>query len=563
MAERGGFGAGLAFSDDELAELGATLVGGAPASAGAQGEAAPSRALSLTPTVRQFAFSPLDTLVEAAFARLEPRQNTLRGDWSALAASHGAASSSGALDGATRDQVPPRTPAADDYDIEPAHALAEPSPASVPIPPAATPLAAAKARPITARGLAPITRPVPTDATPPRAAFPDVIFCSSPPPDAALLQLDSIATVRTPVCVASVTPSYGEGFRVPEPELGPVSAAEDPDELENVELEEDPTPAAKPTPPAVPVAVAATPTQPRPAPPPAMPPSPPVATSATLPTPPPAAAPTTNGAPTGAPPIPGELDGDSRAHRRGKAWFETLFDENYLPTQPAVAPLQTARELEFLAGVLGLDSRSKLLDVGCGAGRHAIGLAARGHDVTGLDLSLPLLLRAAEDARLVGAEVRFLHEDMRQLAIDGEFDAAYCCATSFGYFDDETNYAVLTAIAKALRPRGRFLLDIVNRDYLVSELPTRVWWQGDGCMVLEEVDFNGYTSRLESHRSVAFEDGRQIEHDLSIRAYSLHEIGKLLHRAGFRVTEVSGSFHSRGHFLGAASRQLIVAAEKK
>ena len=52
-------------------------------------------------------------------------------------------------------------------------------------------------------------------------------------------------------------------------------------------------------------------------------------------------------------------------------------------------------------------------------------------------------------------------------------------------------------------------------------------------------------------RSIIFEDGRQVEQEISIRAYSLHEIGKVLHHSGFRVTEVSGGLALRGKFFGA------------
>ncbi len=90
-----------------------------------------------------------------------------------------------------------------------------------------------------------------------------------------------------------------------------------------------------------------------------------------------------------------------------------------------------------------------------------------------------------------------------------------------------------------------------------------MWWQGEGCVVLEEVDFNYFSSRLQVQRSIIFEDGRQLEQEISIRAYSLHEIGKVLHHAGFRVIEVSGGLSLRGKFFGAHSRQLLVLAEKK
>jgi hypothetical protein len=82
-------------------------------------------------------------------------------------------------------------------------------------------------------------------------------------------------------------------------------------------------------------------------------------------------------------------------------------------------------------------------------------------------------------------------------------------------------------------------------------------------VVLEEVDFNYFSSRLQVQRSIILEDGRQLEQEISIRAYSLHEIGKVLHHAGFRVIEVSGGLGLRGRFFGAHSRQLLVLAEKK
>jgi SAM-dependent methyltransferase len=135
--------------------------------------------------------------------------------------------------------------------------------------------------------------------------------------------------------------------------------------------------------------------------------------------------------------------------------------------------------------------------------------------------------------------------------------------TSFGYFDEETNLRVAERIARALKPGGRLLLDVVNRDYLVADLPSRIWWEGTGCVVLEEVDFNFHTSRIVTHRSIVFEDGRQLEQEISIRAYSLHELGRLLRQAGFRVLDISGALATRGHFFGSTSRSLLVLAEKR
>lgn len=261
--------------------------------------------------------------------------------------------------------------------------------------------------------------------------------------------------------------------------------------------------------------------------------------------------------------LPEALSLRPRRPKRSKPWFEEVFDEDYLRTLPFMRADQTLREVEFISSALQTDAGAEILDVGCGYGRHAIELVQRGYNVTGLDLSLPLLIRAADEAQRRALSVNFVHADMREMSFDKQFDGAYSMLTSFGYFDEETNLRVAERIGRALKPGHRFLLDVVNRDYVVADLPVRVWWEGTGCVVLEEVDFNFHTSRINTHRSIVFEDGRQLEQELSVRAYSLHEIGRLLRQAGFRVIDVSGGLATRGQFFGGASRSLLIVAEKR
>jgi SAM-dependent methyltransferase len=267
--------------------------------------------------------------------------------------------------------------------------------------------------------------------------------------------------------------------------------------------------------------------------------------------------------PAGTANLPEALAQRPRRPKRSKPWFEEVFDEDYLRTLPFMSADQTLREVEFIEASLDVKPGGQVLDVGCGYGRHAIELVQRGLDVTGLDLSLPLLLRAADEAQKRAMSVNFVHADMREMAFDKQFDGVYCMLTSFGYFDEETNLRVAEGMARALKPGGRLLLDLVNRDYVVGDLPSRVWWEGNGCVVLEEVDFSFHTSRILTHRSIVFEDGRQSEQEISVRAYSLHEIGRLLRQAGFRVLDISGSLATRGHFFGGTSRSLLILAEKR
>ena len=245
-----------------------------------------------------------------------------------------------------------------------------------------------------------------------------------------------------------------------------------------------------------------------------------------------------------------------------KPWFEEVFDEDYLRTLPFMTAQQTLRETAFIKDALSAPAEGEVLDVACGYGRHAIEFGQRGYRVTGLDLSLPLLIRAADEAQRRNLSVNFVHADMREMAYDSQFDAAYCVLTSFGYFDEETNLRVASSICRAIKPGGRFLVDTINRDYIVSDLPSRTWWEGDGCVVLEEVDFNFHTSRVLIRRSIVFGDGRQVENEISIRAYSLHELGRVLRRAGFQILEASGSLANKEPFLGASSRHVVLVCER-
>lgn len=382
----------------------------------------------------------------------------------------------------------------------------------------------------------------------------------APSDSRAITQELPLSSQATPILTPAESASEAEPVAPPPPPQPPAAV------LRRTSPNIPPPPPASNKVAAAPSPASRTPAPSPPPPPVAAPPPPPPAARPAAPAPA-AAAPAA--APASAPPAApagGISFGEEtklRKKRRSKQWFEEIFDEDYLHTLPFLTPQQTEREVGFLLETLELPQGGRVLDVGCGYGRHAMEMAARGYKTVGLDLSLPLLIRATDAARRVGVNVDFVHGDMREMTFDSEFDGAYCFYTTFGFFDDDTNRRVAAGIAKALKPGGRFVLEMINRDYLIGDLPCRVWWQGDGCVVLEEVDFNYFTSRLQVQRQIILESGRQLEQDISIRAYSLHEIGKVLTHAGFRVLEVSGNLDLRGRFYGNESRQLIVVAEKR
>jgi 2-polyprenyl-3-methyl-5-hydroxy-6-metoxy-1,4-benzoquinol methylase len=314
------------------------------------------------------------------------------------------------------------------------------------------------------------------------------------------------------------------------------------DELEVLPDQAKAKRSSPPPPPAVPLAAAPPPPpRDRPPPPPKAPPAPAAA-------PPPAPAPAA------------EVDTGKRTRRK---WWEEFFNDDYFRTVPPPQPRTIAAQSAFIAARLGLRPGASILDVGCGLGLHAIELTRLGYVVVGLDLSLPMLTRAADEAQDQGLKINFVQGDMREMAFESLFDAVLCWGTTFGYFDDDQNRLVVERLHRALKPGGLLLLDVVNRDYVFKTQPNNVWFQGDGCIVMEESNANFINSRLTVKRQVMLDDGRQSETVYSVRLYSLHELGQILHQRGFRVVEVSGREATPGVFFGGESPRLIITAERR
>jgi SAM-dependent methyltransferase len=254
----------------------------------------------------------------------------------------------------------------------------------------------------------------------------------------------------------------------------------------------------------------------------------------------------------------------TREHPAEPAWYQQIFTEEYFRTLPMGFHKQTLREAQFVVDSLGVGDGGRILDLCCGFGRHTLDLAKRGYDMVGLDLSLPLLQKALGEAQRRKLSIKFIHGDIRELNFQEVFDATFCWHTSFGYFDDKTNFEVLRGVHRALKPGGRFLLEIVNRDFIVGLMPRRKWWEGADCLFLEEIAFNYNTSVLHTKRSFIYDDGRPPwEQNIYIRLYSLHELQNLLRLGGFNVLDVSGQTQTRGFYLGQASPNIILLAEKR
>lgn len=244
-------------------------------------------------------------------------------------------------------------------------------------------------------------------------------------------------------------------------------------------------------------------------------------------------------------------------------WWESFFHGPWGELQAeGYFQKRNASEADFIVSALDLEAGDDVLDLACGTGRHAVELAARGIKVTGIDFNGTTLETARAAATARDVRLRLIERDMRCLRFRDEFDAAYCFWTSFGYFEDETHDLVVAKrIAEALRPGGRFLLDVGATETLLPVFRQRRWDCLDEARthrLLQETRWDFETSRIETEWTF-IEDGNIRTCRSSVRLYSYRELCDLLREAGFRAFEGFDTLTGEPFTLGSSRLSLVAS----
>ena len=195
---------------------------------------------------------------------------------------------------------------------------------------------------------------------------------------------------------------------------------------------------------------------------------------------------------------------DSSLNERADTPYNQWFSSPYFHILYKHRDYQkTQRFLDQLVDFLQANTSHKLLDLACGKGKHAIYMAKKGLDITGLDISANNLKYGNKFAH---ERLHFVEQDMRIPYVENHFDFVLNLFTSFGFFAEDTeNLKVLEAVYTMLKPGGRFLLDFIN-PYVY--------------------EMNMMPYELTVVQGIKFQITQKIAQDMLIKGIHFHDVGQ-------------------------------------
>jgi len=242
-------------------------------------------------------------------------------------------------------------------------------------------------------------------------------------------------------------------------------------------------------------------------------------------------------------------------------WFVKAFGADYLKVYAHRDERDAKRAVDCCVAELGLDSRTRTLDLCCGAGRHLKYLLKQGVPSIGLDLSHDLLAQALADGL---PEKALIQGDARELPFADEgFDRVVNLFTSFGYFDEDAeNQRQLNEIARVLKHEGLVLIDHMNPHVVRANLRERSEEERNGAHIVSHRRIDEQKKRVLKQVEITFADGRRLAYEESVRLFDQHEFKAMLDQAGLRWLRSLGDFRGEPKFDPLHSPRQILIARK-
>ncbi len=242
-------------------------------------------------------------------------------------------------------------------------------------------------------------------------------------------------------------------------------------------------------------------------------------------------------------------------------WYETFFSGiNCEMWEKAATQEWTDAEVAFITDVLNVPAGSFILDIPCGTGRHAVGLAKQGFQVTAVDISIEFLNGLRTKVHEGNLSIQVIEADILSVEISGSFDGAFCLGNSFGYFNFVGMETFVKKVSTSLKKGGRWIINTgVLAESFLSKFIKEKRYELPGLVMDISNNYDEWDSCLLTTLTYT-KNGTQETHHFKHHVYTVAEIIRLLKRFGLQTIALYSSTDKATFKLGDA--QLYLVAEK-
>jgi len=239
---------------------------------------------------------------------------------------------------------------------------------------------------------------------------------------------------------------------------------------------------------------------------------------------------------------------------------DTFFDGHYKEIWRSIVPDElTVKEVDFMLPYFNLQPGSKVLDLMCGYGRHAIALSRKGMLVTAVDNLGDYVNEIRETADKEQLPLKVIKDNVVDYKIDDEFDLALCMGNSLNFFNAEDTIKLLSNISSHLKPGGHLLINSWSiAEIAFNNFKAKSWSSIGNVKFLNDGKLLFHPTRIETESITIFPDGKT-ESKIGIDyIFSINEMEAMLKKAGLQLKEVY-SIPGRKKFTIGEPRAYLVA----
>lgn len=242
---------------------------------------------------------------------------------------------------------------------------------------------------------------------------------------------------------------------------------------------------------------------------------------------------------------------------------DTYFDGYYKEIWRSLIPGElNVKEIDFLLTYFNLKEGDKVLDLMCGYGRHALGLARKGLQVTAIDNLEDYINEINETAGNESLPLKAIRENVTKFKVEGYFDLVLCMGNSLNFFNATDTLVILKQVADHLKPGGHLLINSWSlAEIIFTNFREKSWSQVGDLRFLSDSRLLFHPTRVETESIIISPDGHT-ETKMGVDyIYSINEMDDLLKKAGLTLSEIYSIPGRKKFALGEPRAYLIATRE--